>query len=107
MLHSCIDVSWPPEPRTTVCGASWWWVIWWNTGHGKQWDNVSSGGLHILSFSFVHFPSINAIFFFKLVPCVTNGVCPDSQKLDFYNEAHLIDTCIHIMNQMGLAYLSV
>ena len=32
---------------------------------------------------------------------------PDSQKLDFYNEAHLIDTCIHIMNQMGLAYLSV
>ena len=66
MLHSCIDVSWPPEPRTTVCGASWWWVIWWNTGHGKQWDNVSSGGLHILSFSFVHFPSINAIFFLNL-----------------------------------------
>lgn len=60
-------------------GASWWWVILWNTGHGKQWDNVSSGGLHILSFSsFIHFPSTNAIFF-KLAPCVLM-ICVQKQS---------------------------
>lgn len=63
MLHSHIDVPWPPDTRTTECEASQGekGPLYENTGHGKPWDNVSLGVLHVLYYSDI-FPLINTVF---------------------------------------------